>query len=346
MNSTDAYYDALFDNLFKYLYRYVIPVCYIAGNCGSLISIYIFSTKAWRKNVCVFYFNTYLAINLAALNCYLLASILITGYDVELYNSNVIFCKLFYYATFLFCALSPTTLILASIDRLLISSQNVSLRLYSSKRLAYFSVSLSTVVCIIYFLHVLIKPEIVSVAPSATACTLSTDYGYLLFFAYSSLLVTSFFCINMIVLSVLSIKNVRIIRAAPRQQQRQQLRTMNKKDFQLIRCLFIHDIVFIACNIFLNLYYVYVVVRFYGRVSTLERIFSNFLNSFLTMLQQLSFCASFFIFVTVSKAFRHELRRIVYKMIRKNSVTMREEEQIERINVEINIFNENGQHAQ
>ena len=45
----------------------------------------------------------------------------------------------------------------------------------------------------------------------------------------------------MIVLSILSFKNVRHIRPVPR-QQRKQLRSMTKKDFQLLRCLYVHNI--------------------------------------------------------------------------------------------------------
>ncbi|CAF3684379.1 unnamed protein product, partial [Adineta steineri] len=55
----------------------------------------------------------------------MLGLVLLNGFNVNLQNSNVIVCKLYFYASFLFAALSPTILILASIDRLLISSQNV-----------------------------------------------------------------------------------------------------------------------------------------------------------------------------------------------------------------------------
>ena len=52
----------------------------------------------------------------------------------------------------------------------------------------------------------------------------------------------------MIILSIFAFKNVRHIRAIPR-QQRHQIRSMTKKDFQLLRCLFVQDIVYIIFSI-------------------------------------------------------------------------------------------------
>ncbi|UJR17009.1 hypothetical protein I4U23_003907 [Adineta vaga] len=163
------------------------------------------------------------------------------------------------------------------------------------------------------------------VVPSVSICTFPSFKSYLMFFAYSSLFITSFFCITLIILSILSGENVRLIRAIPR-QQRQQIRAMNKKDFQLVRCLFAHDIVYIGGNIFINLYYIYIVIRFDREMSPLESVISSFFNNFFTMLQQLSFCTTFFIFISLSKAFRNELRRIIYKMVKKNLVPIQDEE--------------------
>ena len=48
----------------------------------------------------------------------------------------------------------------------------------------------------------------------------------------------------MIILSILSFKNVRGIRSIPRRQRRTG-RIMRKEDFQLLRCLFVKDIIYI-----------------------------------------------------------------------------------------------------
>jgi hypothetical protein len=140
----------------------------------------------------------------------------------------------------------------------------------------------------------------------------------------------------MIILSIFAFKNVRGIRVIPRQRQTQ-IRSMTKKDFQLLRCLFVHDIVYIICNFFLNLYYVYAAARVRQVQTTLEEAIGDFFGDFLTFLQQIAYCVSFFIFIIVSKAFRNELKRMMYKMVGKNLNHVREEENNKRANVELNV---------
>ena len=336
MNSSDTTFSDLSNSIFKYIYQYVVPVFYVVGNIGNLLSALVFSKKTWRKNVCVLYFNVCLIFHTCCINSYVLATILILGYNSSLYNSSAILCKLYYYTAFLFMSLFPTVLILASIDRLLISSQNVDTRLYSSKRLAYFSISISTFIWIVFCFHTFIKTNVVIISPGVSVCSLDTSEVYVLFIAYSSVIMTSLFCFTMIILLVFAFKNVHRIQAIPR-QQRHQIRSMTKKDFQLLRCLFAHDILYIICNFFLNVYYAYAAARITQVQTPLEEAISSFFRNFLTFLQQISFCVSFFIFILVSKAFRNELKRMIYKMVGKNLNHVREEENHERDNVELNV---------
>ena len=145
MSSSDSSIVDILNNFSSILQRYIIPVIYVLANVGNLCSALIFARKSWRKNVCVFYFYVCLLVDTFYINSTILGSIFLFGYNINLLNSSAILCKLFLYISFLFSTLLPTILVLASIDRLLISSQNVDTRLYSSKRLAYFSVSVSTV---------------------------------------------------------------------------------------------------------------------------------------------------------------------------------------------------------
>jgi hypothetical protein len=325
MVSSANYYIDLLNNIIIYIYRYGVPVIYVLGNIGNLLSAMVFSKKSWRKHVCVFYFNVCLLVNSVAINAYIFRFIFATGFNIDVRNSSELLCKLSYYVGFLVTTLLPTVLILATIDRLLISSQNVDTRLYSSKRLAYFSISLGTAFWVVFNIHLLIKVHIQPVVPSTFECFYDLSSSYLEFVSYCSLIITLLFSITMIILLVITFKNVHRIRAVPH-QQRHQVRTMTKKDFQLLRCLFIQDVVYIPCNIFLNVYYAYVVATMNQTQTSLEEAISNFFKGFLYFLQFIPFCASFFIFVIVSKAFRHELKRLVYKTVGKDLIPLREED--------------------
>jgi hypothetical protein len=315
----------LLNNIIVYLYRYVVPILYLVGNTGNIFSALILMKKAWKKNVCVFYLNICLLFTSFYINSTILTSIFVLGFQISVYNSSVLLCKIYYYAAFLSTVLFPTVLLLASIDRLLISSQNVDRRLYSSKRLAYFSISTSTCFWIVYNIHVLIKVNLQEIAPSVFLCFFDLSGHYLVFVSFSSLVYTSFFCSSMIILSIFSFKNVRHIRSIPR-QQRHQIRVMNKRDFQLLRCLFGHNIIFIIFSVPLNIFYVYMAVIENQTQTPLEEAISNFLLHFLSFISQIPYCTSFLIFIVVSKAFQNDLKRLMYKIIGKDFIVIRDEE--------------------
>jgi hypothetical protein len=136
------------------------------------------------------------------------------------------------------------------------------------------------------------------------------------------------FDLTMLILSVLSFKNIRHIRTIPR-QERNQVRSMKKKDFQLLRCLFVEGVVYITFSMLLGCYYVYEAATRDQTQTPLEQAIGNFFYDFFTFLYNIQRCTSFYIFMTISKAFRHDLKRMVYKICGKDLGALREEENIE-----------------
>lgn len=325
MNFSDDDYAPLLDDAIFYMYRYVGTVIYILGNMGNVLTAVIFAKKTWRKNICVFYFNYCLIINSIFLNTYILATILIEGFSIQAHHNNVLLCKLYYYSSSVFGTLLPSILISASIDRLLITSRNIETRLYSSKRLAYLSVSICTLVWMIFYIHLLIKSNVHQIGPSTFQCFYDLSQTYLEFISAWFLIITCSFCLTMIILSKLALKNIRYHRPVPR-TQRKQMRTMTKKDFQLLHCLFVYDLVYIVCTILLSFYYVYLVSRFDQVQTPLEQVIDNFLEKLLDLIRFIPFCISFGIFSTFSKVFRHELLRMIYQRFSRTPMAQREEE--------------------
>jgi hypothetical protein len=339
MSSSDSYYIAILTNIPLYLHRYVAIFLFVIGNIGNLLSIFIFFKRSWRKNVCVFYFVICLFTNIIFVNSTLLGSIFTLGFNINVQNSNIVLCKFFYYISYLCSTYLPIVLIFASIDRLLLSSQNLDIRLYSSKRLAYFTISTSAFIWSVFSFHILIKVNIQEIYPTMFICDYDLSQFYLNFFIYSTSVISGFIALTLIILSILAFKNVRQFRPVPR-QQRNQSRTMNKKDFQLLRCLYIYNIVYIIFSILLTVGLVYrMAIRFQTQTPK-EQAVNNFLNSFGAFLHYIPYCASFFIFAGGSKAFRQELKRFAYKIRGKDLIIVREEEnnqqELARDNIEIN----------
>jgi hypothetical protein len=75
----------------------------------------------------------------------------------------------------------------------------------------------------------------------------------------------------------------------------------------------------------------------------LDQAIHDFLSNLTTFIYNIYYCADFLIFLIVSKAFRHQLKRIIYKIIGKDLIPIREEENrqehIERNHVGINVVN-------
>jgi hypothetical protein len=143
------------------------------------------------------------------------------------------------------------------------------------------------------------------------------------FITFASLIFNSLFCLLMIILSIFAWRNISHIRIIPR-QRRNQPRSMTKKDFQLLRCLFTQDVIYISVSLFLTLHSAYVVIRQNQVETPLEQAINDFLTKFFTFLYYTFYCSSFFIFFCISKAFRLELQRIIYKMFKKDLIPTRE----------------------
>ena len=324
--SSNIYYINLLNTLTVYIYRYGSLAIYILGTIGNLLSIFIFLKRKWRKNACVFYFLTSLVLNLVFLNFTILATTANRGWNLNIRNSSLFICKVIFYVSFVTTTLIPAVLISASVDRLLISSQNIDTRLYSSRRLAYFLIGTSTIIWMLFNIHILVKVNIQQFGISVFACYYDLSVTYLNFVNYSLTVINCSFCLLMIVLSIFSFKNVRQIRAIPRRQRRE-VRSMTKKDFQLLRCLFLQAVVYISVSICSTFYSLHKVISRDQKRTPLQQAIVDFLDNLFTFIYFIFFCSGFFIFVCVSKAFRQEVKQLICKMVGKDLLALPREEE-------------------
>ncbi|CAF1293669.1 unnamed protein product [Adineta steineri] len=138
----------------------------------------------------------------------------------------------------------------------------------------------------------------------------------------------------------MAFKNARQLRSIPR-QQRHQFRTMNKKDIQLLRCLYALDIVYICFTLFASIFNVYLASTQDQIHTPLRSAIENFLSRMASFSYHIPFCISFFIFLFVSKAFRQEMKHLIYNICGKDRTGIHEQENIQlhdrRDNKDLNI---------
>jgi hypothetical protein len=340
MSLSDEYYIKILNNIAVYIYRYGNLFLYILGNIGNLLSMIILFRKSWRKNVCIFYFNICLLLSSIYLNSTILGFIFLIGFNINVQNSSVILCKFFYFLTFFISTLFPTVLILASIDRLFISSQNINADVYKSKRFAYFAISFSVFFWFVFSFPLLIEIHLVEIQPSVFVCSYDSSKFYFVFLYYFLMTIEVLFIFILFILCIVSFKNIRRIRKIPR-RQRPQIQSIRERDFQILRCLFIYDIIYIISGIFSAVFSVYIATTKFQKRMPLEKAICDFLSDLFAFFSFIYYCVNFFIFIIVSNAFRKKLKRLVYKLFGKKDViqirrTQNHQENLIENNIELN----------
>ena len=332
MNSSNIkYYSDSFDYIMFCIYQYVTPIVQIISSLANLTSIIIFLTKSWRKNVCVFYLTCYTSLSLCFIGTSLFNDIFQYILAKRFYQLNDSTCKLFRYSYYLFATLAPNVLIFASIDRFLLSSHKADTRLYSSKRLAYFSLGISSALWALYYLHIIIKSRL---SPLGDGCIFDPSEPYISFVYYSLAAANIIGCLTIAILILISLKNIRYFRSMSQQQRTRQVHTMKRKDFQLLRCLCALDI---AYTLFSMLSIVYDILYAFlledNSEISMQQVIYLFLSKLFTFLTIIPYGSCFLVFFIISKAFRREIKRVAYKIVGQYLTPLREDENNVKINI-------------
>ena len=169
MSSEDGFV-ALLLSIQTNLYRFGGPILMGLGSVSCIMSLLVFTKKNLRKNPCCIYFVACNLANLLHIFTSILLPVLTIGYNIDptLYNLNL--CRFRLYAVFLFEILSPSYLISASIDRILLTSRNARTRQRSTPRLAYICIASITLFWMLLHSHLLIQGNIVEPIPGFVLC--------------------------------------------------------------------------------------------------------------------------------------------------------------------------------
>ncbi|CAF1271657.1 unnamed protein product, partial [Rotaria sordida] len=195
-----------------YLYRFGGPILVFVGTLSCILSLIVFTRKNLRKNPCCIYLVTFNVANFLLVYITLLSATLLLGYGISPISYNMALCRLNVYLALLLDGLSPSYLILASIDRVLITSPNARTRRRSTHRLAYMCIIGVTLFWILFHCYALLAANIVQLTPNYSTCYIESGI-YLTFIGYYTLIVkASILPLLMAILGLWTIKNVRSFR--------------------------------------------------------------------------------------------------------------------------------------
>ena len=243
-----------------YLFQCAGPILILIGTVGCILNLTVFNQKNLKKNPCSIYFIAYNLANLVYIYASLFSLTLEVGYNIDPSAYNLVVCRIRLYITILSNVLSPFYLILASIDRIFITSPNAVTRRRSTRRLAYLCVVTGTLFWALFHSHILIVSNITHFGP-ISFCYFQQGLQ-LTFAGYYSIIKELLALSSMIICGLWAIRNIRSIRHVTAASNLPVSRTVvedgahstSSKDRQLAIMLLmditvLYSIQFCTCNI-------------------------------------------------------------------------------------------------
>ena len=297
-----------------YLYQIGGVILMVVGASGCILSLVIFSKKNLRKNPCSFYFIAYNLANLFLICISLLQGMLAYGYNTNLSVANTSVCRLDYYLGYILDTLSPFYLIMASIDRILVTSRDAHIRRRSTHRLAYICIIGGTICFMLIHSHTLVFMKVMEIMPNYYICY-SDSKVYLTFTNYYGLVKTLFFPILMLICEVCTIKNIRSAhraRVAPVSTTASSVVTPARaKDRQLVKILLINVTVYITFNLMPVTVALYQQITYYKIKGLAQARMESFLTSISYFVYYIPMSISCYTNSAVSKTFRAEIKNLL-----------------------------------
>ncbi|CAF1253651.1 unnamed protein product [Adineta steineri] len=304
----------------KYLYQFGGLILIIIGTLSCTMSLIVFSRNILRKSACSSYLIALNISNIITMYLPFLILVLDAGYNIHPTLYSLIFCRFNLYVQFLFDILCPFYMILASIDRVLITSSNARTRQRSTHHFAYICIISGTLFWMLFQTHTLIFGSIIEYAPNYFLCYFQSG-AYLVFIAYYAILIKTILVPLLLITcglwSVKNIRSLRRIRVAP-------VLSMNRittaadphpllraRDRQLVRMLLIDIIIYIIFNWAVSVFLMYQQATQYTIKSSVQNLIEVFIASVSTFSNHIPFCIECYTNLIVSKTFRNEVKKVL-----------------------------------
>jgi hypothetical protein len=116
---------------------YIPYIILVVGNIGCICNLITFTAKRLRRNSCGWYFLMSALFDFTVINFGLFTKLASEQYGSTLQNTNLAWCRIRTYLTWVLPSIATGYLVLASIDRCLSTSTNTRLRSFSQLKVAY-----------------------------------------------------------------------------------------------------------------------------------------------------------------------------------------------------------------
>ena len=301
------------------LYKFGGPILMGFGTVSCLMSTIVFLKKNLRGNPCSIYLVACNMVNLLIICASILSATLANGYSIYPSGYNLLLCRLGFYALLLFDILSPSYLILASIDRIFLTSRNARTRQRSTPRLAYISILIITILWSLFHIHALVLTTITEPIQGVFICYFRSGTHIVLMGYYSVIFKGIFIPLLMMISGLWAVNNVRkLAYVTPLANSAdtvtiviRSVRTAHSKDRQLLRILLADITVYIIFSSMIVIVLMYQQFIQYQLKTLVEGQTLNFLLNVGLFSGYIPFCTGGYTNLLVSKTFRQEVKNIL-----------------------------------
>ena len=303
----------------KYLYQIGGPILIFIGSVSCILNIIIFSKKNLRKTPCSIYLLAFNVTSFLIIYLSILSVTLAYGYNIFPTLYNLGYCRFGSYMTILLDILSPFYLILASVDRVLVTSANAATRRRSTRRLAYMCISGVTLFWVLFHIYTLVSLGIIQYAPNYFVCYLVSGIALTIISYYNLIVISILVPLIMATLAVWTVKNIRSIRHArvapvasvTNTAAEGGLNATRSKDRQLMLILLSDIMIYIISTSMLSAVTMYQQFTQYNVKSYEQTQIDDFLSSVALFINYIRFCVECYANLVVSKTFRNELKNTI-----------------------------------
>jgi hypothetical protein len=286
-----------------YVTYYTPYVILVLGNIGCICNFITFTTKQLRQNSCGWYFLMSALFDFLYINFGLFTKLATDQYGSTLQNTNLAWCRMRTYLTWVLPCFATGYLVLASIDRCLSTSTNTRLRSFSQLKVAYrmsfVPVILNALTTSHQFFYYNLRP---------TCAPMPGTYAY--FLSMYSIVWTSLIPQScMLVFGLITYYNVRKSRKRLVRSKDQQT---NRTDSQLITITLVQVI---CSSVLLNIrtaYYSYTVLSTGLTKDSYRRAVETLILQISSFIFYINFCKSFLVNTLTSKLFRRVFKERLY----------------------------------
>jgi hypothetical protein len=305
----------------KGLMQFGGPTMLALGTIGGILNLMVFTKSTLHKSPCAICFVACNIVDLLYLCFDFIPTFLGDGYDIALGEGNLAYCRFAYYIGLILAMLGPSYLILASIDRTLITSRDAGVRKRSTRRLAITCIIGLALFWMIFQIHALIYMEIVQVGVNYFVCTFQPG-AYTSFITYYSLFIVGLTPpLLMIIFGLLTLKNIRQVQNAVHPSSLSAIGNTvghrsdgpRSKDRQLIRMLFMEIIIYLFARFPATIMLIYEQITQHENKSLEQTTIEQWIANITYFIGFIDSCVSCYTNIIVSKTFRKELKRMLFE---------------------------------